>query len=67
MKVGTLVKIKEGTDALAMPENRMGIVVRVIQPWPDRRPSEKQFDVYFGNGKTLRFHPQFVEIISEAK
>ena len=67
MKVGTLVKIKEGTNAEAIPENRMGIVVQVVMPWPESRPSEKQFDVCFDNGNTLRFHPQFVEIINEAK
>ena len=67
MKVGTLVKIKEGTSAEAIPENRVGIVVQTIFPWPNKQPAEKLFEIYFGNGKTLRFHPQFVEVISEVK
>ena len=67
MKVGTLVKIREGTDDDRLPEHRIGLVVKVGIHRNRYRSSELVYHVQFNNGRTLKFFEDFIEVISEAK
>jgi len=67
MNIGSLVKIKEGTDDDRLPEHRIGLVVGTQVCHNRHRASELIYHVQFSNGKTLKFFEDFVEIISEAK
>ena len=64
MKVGTLVKIREGTDDDRLPEHRIGLVVETEVHHTVRG---LVYYVQFSNGRTLKFFEDFIEVISEAK
>ena len=65
--VGALVKIREGTDDDRLPKNRIGLVVEVETHHNRYRASELIYHVQFGNGRSLKFFENFIEIISEAQ
>ena len=67
MNIGSLVKIKEGTDDDRLPEHRIGLVVKTEMCHNRYRASELIYHVQFNNGRTLKFFEDFVEVISEAK
>jgi len=67
MKVGTLVKIREGTDDKQLPDHRIGLVVEAEVCYNRYQASEIIYHVQFNNGKILKFFEDFVEIVSEAK
>ena len=67
MKIGSLVKIREGTDDDRLPEHRIGLVVKVGIHHNRYRSSELVYHVQFNNGRTLKFFEDFVEVLSEAK
>ncbi len=64
MKVGSLVRIREGTDDDRLPEHRIGLVVETEVHHTARG---LVYHVRFSNGRTLKFFEDFIEIISEAK
>tara|TARA_Y100001938_G_scaffold248_1_gene344 strand:- start:467 stop:727 length:261 start_codon:yes stop_codon:yes gene_type:complete len=72
-KVGDFVRIKEGTHQEDIPASRMGHIQGyangsrhyhskgvTVQP-------TDQYNVYMTNGKTLKFHEMFLELVDEAK
>jgi len=67
MKVGTLVRIREGTDDDRLPESRVGLIVETETQHNRYRASELLYHVRFNNGRTLKFYKDFIEVISEAK
>ena len=70
-KRGDFVRVKEGTHQEGMPVNRMGHIQGfanghrhyhakgvTVQP-------TDQYYVYMTNGKTLKFHEMFLELVDE--
>lgn len=63
-QVGDLVRIIEGTHDPSMPEDRIGLIVEILQQEPGDAPrSHDTFMVKFGT-RTLKFHKMWLEKVS---
>ena len=72
-KVGDFVRIKEGTHQEDIPASRMGHVqgyANGSRLYNDKGVTVQpidQYNVYMTNGKMLKFHEMFLELVDEAK
>jgi hypothetical protein len=70
LRVGMLVRIKEGTHDAALPKSRTGLLLEQhkssIEDFIcERQPEESNvWRVWFLNGKTLQFHAMYIEVIN---
>ena len=67
MEIGTLVKIKENTNDSRMPDDRIGIVVKVSDEKATPSLEPNIFHIRFNNGNVLRFHQDYLETISAVR
>ncbi len=72
-KRGDFVRVKEGCTDEDMPPSRMGHIqgyANGSRLYNDKgvtvQPTE-QYRVYMTNGKTLRFHEMFLELVDETE
>jgi len=70
MKPGDLVKVSTKVDQEGIPPSRMGIVVQRVEAIIDYMDTTKQptdvWLVQFTNGKIMKFHDMWIEIIRSA-
>ena len=70
MKPGDLVKVSTKVDQEGIPPSRMGIVVQRLDAIIDYMDTTKQptdvWLVQFTNGKIMKFHDMWIEIIRSA-
>jgi hypothetical protein len=70
-KVGDFVRIKEGMHNEDMPASRMGHVqgyAGASRLYNDKGVTvvpRDQYNVYMTNGKTLKFHEMFLELVED--
>ena len=70
-KIGDFVRIKEGTHNEDMPACRMGHVqgyAGASRLYNDKGVTvvpRDQYNVYMTNGKTLKFHEMFLELVED--
>lgn len=68
LRVGMLVRIKEGTHDFAMPESRTGLLMgqqSTLHHYTSTEPSTTNvWRIQFTNGKTLMFHAMYIEVIN---
>jgi|TARA_R110000824_G_scaffold52637_4_gene145894 hypothetical protein len=68
LRAGMLVRIKEGTHDIALPESRTGLLLErhvSLIDYTDRTPVlTNVWRVQFVNGKTLMFHAMYIEVIN---
>ena len=62
-KIGDLVRVKEGTDDIVMPRNRMGLIIEEVLPATVNRRTcvTSIWLIWMTNGSTLKFHEMFLE------
>mgnify|MGYP007063538462 CR=1 FL=1 len=62
-KIGDLVRVKEGTDDVAMPNSRMGLIIEEVLPpsQPNRTGFTSIWRIWMTDGSTLKFHEMFLE------
>ena len=71
--VGDFVRIKEGTHQEDIPASRMGHIqsyassTRLYNSQGVTVQHRDQYYVYMTNGKTLKFHEMFLELVDEAE
>ena len=70
MKPGDLVKISDKIDQEGIPPSRMGIIVQRLEAIIDYMDTARQpTDVWLVrliNGRTMRFHDMWIEIVRES-
>ena len=70
-KIGDFVRVKKGTWTEEMPKSRMGHIQgyangsRLYNDKGVTVQSTDQYNVYMTNGKTLKFHEMFLELVDE--
>jgi hypothetical protein len=68
---GDFVRVKEGTWNEDMPKNRMGHVLgpangaRLYNAQGVTVQQTDQYYIYLTNGKTLKFHEMFLELVED--
>lgn len=65
VKVGDLVRIKEGVDDPDLPPSRIGLISETT--FSRDTTDVDMAIVLFANGVALRFHKYFLEIIEEKR
>ena len=66
VKVGDLVRIKEGVDDPDLPTSRVGLISEITFSRVFGEGGEVEMAiVLFSSGVTLRFHKYFLEVIEE--
>ncbi len=72
-KVGDFVRVKEGTHQEDMPASRMGHIrghANGSRLYNDKGVTVQpidQYNVFMTNGKMLKFHEMFLELVDEAE
>ena len=72
-KIGDFVRVKDGTHQEDMPVTRMGHVQGCANGSPHYHAKgvtiqqTDQYYVYMTNGKTLKFHEMFLELVEDAR
>ena len=70
--IGDFVRVKEGTDQEDIPTSRMGHIqsyassTRLYNQKGVTVSHRDQYYVYMTNGKTLKFHEMFLELVEDA-
>ena len=70
VKVGDLVRVSTRVHQQGIPKDRTGLVIRQLEAVVDYMDTQKQpTDVWliqFTNGKIMKFHDMWLEIVREA-
>jgi hypothetical protein len=70
-KIGDFVRVKDGTHQEEIPATRMGHIVdyagasRLYNDKGVTVMPRDQYKVYMTNGKTLKFHEMFLELVED--
>tara|TARA_B100000945_G_C19847320_1_gene352312 strand:- start:198 stop:431 length:234 start_codon:yes stop_codon:yes gene_type:complete len=71
LKLGDFVRVSENTHDERMPKSRMGHIIeeyKTIVHYTNKKPeSTGVWSILMTNGKTLRVHEMFLELVDESR